>query len=79
MDQKTNVSDFSPPLAIQELLHSFPHLDRYIAETLLIMHERGRLNELSDTSSNAAQHPVNEDQFVQQGAIIVTQNISSQI
>ena len=78
MDQKTNVSDFSPPLAIQELLHSFPHLDRYIAETLLIMHERGRLNELSDTSSNAAQRSVNEDQFVQQGAIIVTQNISPQ-
>ena len=79
MDQKTNVSDFSSPLAIQELLHSFPHLDRYIAETLLIMHERGRLSELSDTSSNAAQYPAHKDQFVQHDAIIVTQNISPKI
>ena len=66
-------------VAIQEMLHSFPHLDRQIVETLLIMHERGRLSELCD-KSQASMHEnesKQEDQFIKRDAIIVTENIST--
>ena len=64
-------------IAIQEMLHSFPH---QIVETLLIMHERGRLSELCDTSQvQASMHDKSkqEDQFIERDAIIVTENIST--
>ena len=78
MEQRS-VSDLRSPLAIQDMLHSFPHLDRQIVETLLIMHKRGRLSELCDTSQvQASMHDnLQEDQFIKRDAIIVTENIST--
>ena len=72
-------------VAIQEMLHSFPHLDRQIVETLLLMHERGRLSELCDTSTKVSQVQASmhgnkskqEDQFIKRDAIIITENIST--
>ena len=75
------MSDLQTPIAIQEMLHAFPHLDRQIVETLLIMHERGRLSELCDKSQVQASMHDNkskqEDQFIKRDAIIVTENIST--
>ena len=64
-------------VAIQELLHSFPHLDRNIAESLLIMHERGRLSELVDKKVPQVHDNLQEDHFIKRDAIIVTENIST--
>ena len=75
-------SNLPSPLAIQEILHTFPHLDRHMAETLLMMHERGRLSELVDKNAKVSQvhdkvhDNLQEDHFIKRGAIIVTENIS---
>ena len=64
-------------VAIQELLLSFPHLDRNMAETLFIMHERGRLSELVDQKVPQEHDNLQEDHFIKRGSIIVTENIST--
>ena len=63
-------------VAIQEILHTFPHLDRHMAETLLMLHERGRLSELADKQHSQLHDKMQEDHFIKRGAIIVTENIS---
>ena len=66
-------------VAIQELLLSFPHLDldRNMAETLFIMHERGRLSELVEKTVPQVHDNSQEDHFIKRGSIIVTENIST--
>ena len=77
MEQASNLPS---PLAIQEILQSFPHLDRHMAETLLMMHERGRLSELVDKQlsqlHDKMHNNLQEDHFIKRGAIIVTENNS---